>query len=124
MSNRRRKNGEVGSRGRLSEKPFVDAVRIAVSDIAADGRQKLRHIAERLVQAAMAGEGWAICQIADRLDGKPVQATESKTLNVNVNLDQYTDAELLERLARTRGARGGVASPGNVEAESAPPLVN
>ena len=32
--------------------------------------RKLRRIAEKLVECAMKGEGWAISQVADRIDGK------------------------------------------------------
>lgn len=41
-----------------------------------DDYAKLRAIAEKLVAAAELGEGWAIKEVADRTDGKPVQATE------------------------------------------------
>ena len=33
----------------------------------------MRVIAEKLVEQAIAGEGWAIQQVADRIDGKPAQ---------------------------------------------------
>jgi hypothetical protein len=32
--------------------------------------RKLRRIAEKLVESALNGEPWAICQVADRIDGK------------------------------------------------------
>jgi hypothetical protein len=32
--------------------------------------RKMRRIAEKLVDCAMKGEGWAISQVADRIDGK------------------------------------------------------
>jgi hypothetical protein len=32
--------------------------------------RKIRRIAEKLVECAMTGEGWAISQVADRIDGK------------------------------------------------------
>jgi hypothetical protein len=32
--------------------------------------RKMRRIAEKLVECAMKGEGWAISQVADRIDGK------------------------------------------------------
>ncbi len=60
--------------GRPKEKVFADALRLAVNREAEDGRKKLAHLADRLVAEAMAGEGWAMQQIADRLDGKPAQA--------------------------------------------------
>lgn len=41
-----------------------------------DDYAKLRAIAEKLVAAAEAGEGWAIKEVADRTDGKAIQQTE------------------------------------------------
>ena len=32
--------------------------------------RKMRRIAEKLVECALNGEPWAICQVADRIDGK------------------------------------------------------
>lgn len=63
--------------GRPKEKAFADALRIAVNvEVENEGekKKKLRLIAERLVAEAMAGESWAVQQVADRLDGKPAQA--------------------------------------------------
>ena len=36
---------------------------------------RLRAIAEKLVDAAEEGEAWAVKEIMDRMDGKPLQAT-------------------------------------------------
>jgi hypothetical protein len=44
------------------------------------GKRKLRRIAEKLVDAALDGQSWAIQQVADRIDGKPAQES---TVNVN-----------------------------------------
>jgi hypothetical protein len=63
--------------GRPKEKAFADALRLAVNaEVENEGekKKKLRVIAERLVAEAMAGESWAVQQVADRLDGKPAQA--------------------------------------------------
>lgn len=57
------------------EKSFANMLRIAVMAEGSNG-PKLRDIAEKLVVCAMAGEPWAIQQVADRLDGKPEQAME------------------------------------------------
>jgi hypothetical protein len=37
---------------------------------------KLRKIAQKVVDAAIQGEPWAIKEIMDRIDGKAIQATE------------------------------------------------
>ena len=63
--------------GRPKEKAFADALRLAVNaevEIEGEKKKKLRVIAERLVAEAMAGESWAVQQVADRLEGKPAQA--------------------------------------------------
>jgi len=36
---------------------------------------KLRQIAEKLVESAIEGEPWAVKEVMDRMDGKPLQAT-------------------------------------------------
>lgn len=58
------------------EKSFANMLNIALSQadgVGVDGQPntKLRQIAEKLVQQAIAGEGWAIKEVADRTDGKP-----------------------------------------------------
>lgn len=74
------KPGQSGNpRGRLSEKLFADAVRIAVNEEdPISGKRKLRRIAEKLVELALEGEAWAIQQVADRLDGKPAQSIDAQ----------------------------------------------
>jgi hypothetical protein len=37
---------------------------------------KLRQVTEKLVDAAIEGEPWAVKEVIDRMDGKAVQATE------------------------------------------------
>ena len=37
--------------------------------------KRLRAIAEKLVKSAEDGEAWAVKEIMDRMDGKPLQAT-------------------------------------------------
>lgn len=88
--------------GRPKEKLFADALRIAINeDHEIDGvkTKKLRVIADRLVKEAMAGEPWAIQQVADRLDGKPAQAI--------VGDDDADPINLLHRIERV------IVSPSN-----------
>ena len=64
--------------GRLkSEKPFVDALHIAVAEAGADDKPKLRLIAQALVNKALEGDVAAIKEVADRLDGKVPQRIAS-----------------------------------------------
>lgn len=65
------KSGNPG--GRVSERMFGDALRLALKEVDAAGVTKLRRIADKLVASAVAGNPFAIQQIADRLDGKPTQ---------------------------------------------------
>lgn len=59
-------------RGQQRDKPFRDALRIAIAD-ADDNPRKLRKIAEKLYDKAAEGDVAAIKEIADRLDGKVPQ---------------------------------------------------
>jgi hypothetical protein len=43
--------------------------------IAQDDRVRVRKAVEKLLDLAAEGEPWAIKELADRLDGKPVQQT-------------------------------------------------
>lgn len=52
-----------------TEKPFRDAITRACKQ--EDGK-RLRRAAELLLDLAAQGESWAIKELADRLDGKPV----------------------------------------------------
>lgn len=66
--------GQSGNlNGRPKDKPWRQAIDMALRD--KDG-MALRRIANRLVAAAEAGDMQAISEIANRLDGKPVQMLE------------------------------------------------
>lgn len=42
-----------------------------------DGKpQKIERLADQLVDFAMAGQGWAVQEIGNRLDGKPHQSSD------------------------------------------------
>ncbi len=64
-------------RGPYIDKPFRDALRLAVkrsADVAVTGKTKLDRIAAQLVSEAVDGDVPAIKEIADRLDGRVPQA--------------------------------------------------
>lgn len=65
------KSGNPG--GRVRDRAFGDMLRIALNEKDDKGVKKLRRIADKLIVSAMAGNPFAIQQIADRLDGKPTQ---------------------------------------------------
>jgi ribosomal protein L17 len=61
------------SRGQQRDKPFRDALRLAIANAEGNTRS-LRRVAEQLVDKAMGGDVQAIKEVADRLDGKVPQA--------------------------------------------------
>ena len=66
-----------GKRGKL----FYDALRIALVQ---EDRKSLRKITDKLVKAAEEGDAWAVKEIMDRMDGKPVNTTELSNTEGNV----------------------------------------
>lgn len=67
--------GVKGRSGPKQEKPFRDALLLAVKEATADeDKQKLRKLAEKLVEKAIEGDVTAIKEVADRLDGKAAQS--------------------------------------------------
>ena len=69
--------------GRRAEKPFADALHMELAEEdPVTKTRKLRRIADKLVDAALVGEPWAIKEVMDRIDGKPVQSAE-----VNATVD-------------------------------------
>ena len=57
-----------------SENTFANMLRIAIKEAHVDGGDKLRAVADALVNKAITGDVPAIKEIADRLDGKVPQA--------------------------------------------------
>ena len=74
----------IGSVNR--EKPFNDALRIALRG----DPLRLRRIAEKLAEKAEEGDLAAIREVADRLDGKPVQVVDRR----DAAIEELSDAEL------------------------------
>ena len=102
------KPGQSGNpRGRLPDKLFADQLRMVLfEEDKVTGRRKMRVIAEKLVEQAIAGEGWAIQQVADRIDGKPAQ---DGTLTIDHKHDRtdWSRDELVEIIRNGRASRGG-----------------
>jgi hypothetical protein len=77
-------------RGPKHAKAFLDQLRISVMERTGTrdpkSKRKLRVIADKLVERAMGGETMAIKEVADRLDGKPVQATNN-THKIDTSLE-------------------------------------
>lgn len=89
------KKGESGNPGgRTREKPFAEALRIALAEEEpATQKRKLRVIADKLVDAALDGDPWAIKEVIDRVDGKPTQSVDA-TIDDKRDVRDLSDAEL------------------------------
>jgi hypothetical protein len=92
--------------GKSREKIFTDALRLELNRVDPqdkDKRRKINRLAEKLVECAIEDkQAWAFQQIADRLEGKPVQVVDA-TVDDNRTLDQFSDAELTAILRRRVG---------------------
>ena len=107
------KSGNPGGRG--TEKQFTDALRLELNKTDASGKKALRRITEKLVDCALAGDAWAVQQVADRLDGKPAQDS-----TVTIEKRDATDWSLSELVAlfhERRAARARDITPGGSTAE-------
>ena len=65
--------GQPGNQNAKKGKLFYDALRVALVQ---EDRKSLRKITDKLVKAAEEGDAWAVKEIMDRMDGKPVNTTE------------------------------------------------
>jgi hypothetical protein len=66
-------------------------------------RKKVNKLAEMLVECAIKDKaGWAFQQIAERLEGKPVQVVDA-TVDDNRDIQQFSDDELTAILRRRVG---------------------
>lgn len=63
-------------KNRWAEKDWRDAIRVAVNR-KQDGSKRLFLLADKLVDAGLAGDVQAMREIGDRLDGKPAQTIEA-----------------------------------------------
>jgi hypothetical protein len=87
--------GQTGNpHGRMdTNKPFTEALKVALGRTDAEGKKLLYKLADKLVRAAIEdGQGWAFQQIVDRLEGKAKEHIEIK--KDYRDLAEYTDAEL------------------------------
>jgi hypothetical protein len=92
--------------GKSREKIFTDALRLELNRIDPNDkerRKKINLLAEKLVECALVDkQAWAFQQIADRLEGKPVQVVDA-TVDDNRDIQQFSDAELTAILRRRVG---------------------
>ena len=80
------RGGLPGNKNGTKNKPFLDALRKSI----AQNPQKLRNAADKVLDKAEEGEPWAVNFLADRTDGKAVQATtfeDGEGNNVTTSLE-------------------------------------
>lgn len=66
---------QPGNQNARKAKIWADAVRRAIARKASGNLQHgLDGLADKLIEAATAGEQWALIELGNRLDGKPPQA--------------------------------------------------
>lgn len=63
------------------EKSFANMLNIAIKQAHDEGRDKLRAVADALVEKAISGDVQAIKEVADRLDGKVPQGVAGEDGN-------------------------------------------
>ena len=76
----------IGNKNATKNKPFLDAMRRAL----AQNPQKIGRIVDKVLDQAEAGESWAVKEVADRLDGKAVQANtleDAEGNNITTSLE-------------------------------------
>ena len=61
----------LGNHNNTKRRPFWSAIEKLCAQ---EKGKRLRQAAEKLLDAAAAGDDWAIKELGDRLDGKPAQA--------------------------------------------------
>ena len=109
--------------GKSGQKIFTDALRLELNRIDPsdkEKRKKVYKLAEKLVECAIEDkQSWAFQQIADRLEGKPVQPVEHHD-DDRRDIEQFSDAELSAIL---RG-RVGVVPVESDEERSEPGALN
>lgn len=77
------KKGQSGNpKGRASEKPWRDALMVAINERMGETKA-LRLAADQLVRQALKGDVAALKELGDRLDGKPRQEIEATVEQTN-----------------------------------------
>lgn len=111
------KPGQSGNpKGRKSEKPFADALRMEIAAAGSD-QKILREIARNLLFLATLPNKDAlpaIGAVADRLDGKPAQES-TVTIDDKRDATDWTRAELVAFLNNAAAGSNGTAEAGGSE---------
>ena len=76
----------IGNKNATKNNPFLDAMKRAL----AQNPQKIGRIVDKVLEKAEEGESWAVKEVADRLDGKAVQANtleDAEGNNITTSLE-------------------------------------
>jgi hypothetical protein len=89
----------IGNKNATKSKPWL----AALERHSKQNPEALRNIAIKVFEAAEAGEPWAVQEVANRLDGKPVQQLDvAGDLTMNKTYRDLTDDALLAIAAHAR----------------------
>jgi hypothetical protein len=108
-----------GNSNAVKGKMFFDALHRALKTYE-DKKRKIKRgealdrIARQLVAETLAGSGWAMQELINRLDGRAHQSIEITGEVTHVS--QLTDTQILERLERIRPT-AGTAEPQSSETD-------
>lgn len=86
---KKKPGGQVGNKNSVHDKPWTNALERALAQYEKGDikmGQALRRIADRVVRDAIGGDALARREIAERLDGKPVQPLAGK-VDTNITLE-------------------------------------
>jgi hypothetical protein len=70
------RGGQPGNTNSAKNRPFEQALRRAIARRAEGFEGGLNLLADKVIDAAMDGQQWAMQEISNRLDGKPHQAIQ------------------------------------------------
>jgi len=86
--------GQSGNPTGAKPSPWAEALRLCAQEVDVSGRKRLRELAEKVFEMAIAGDMEAVKEIGNRLDGKPRQEVVAE-VNSNVTVTDYSWIEHL-----------------------------
>ncbi len=102
-----RPGAPIGNKNGAKDKLWLQAVQRHLHARPKD----LEEIIEVVFEQAKAGQAWAVQEIANRLDGKPVQQVDMNASVENVTERELSDAQLLQIIAQGNKRTNGHSEP-------------